>query len=108
MTNKMIVDMVSLHYSYEWSFMIESFLSFYNRDLYSVCLFVERCMLISECFLLYVWCAMLLEANGVVEEPNTFEEDSHDAFEQGKWTLPLHFLLYPNKTFNKIYFWIYA
>jgi hypothetical protein len=44
----------------------------------------------------------------VVEESNSFGEDLQDAFEQGKWIIPLHFLLYLNYTFNKIYFWIYA
>jgi hypothetical protein len=51
---------------------------------------------------------MLLEADRVVEESNLFEEDPQDACEQGKWILPLHLLLYPNNTFNKIYFWICA
>jgi hypothetical protein len=31
----------------------------------------------------------------VVEDPNSFEEDPHDTFEQGKWILPLHFLFVP-------------
>jgi hypothetical protein len=66
------------------------------------------CLFIGECFLLYVRCTMLLEADRVVEESNLFEEDPQDACEQGKWILPLHLLLYPNNTFNKIYFWICA
>jgi hypothetical protein len=28
----------------------------------------------------------------MVEEPNTFEDDPQDTFEQGKWILPLHFV----------------
>jgi hypothetical protein len=43
-----------------------------------------------------------------VRATRSFEEDPQDACEQGKWILPLHFLLYPNNTFNKIYFWICA
>jgi hypothetical protein len=53
---------------------------------------------------LYVRWATILEADSVVGDPNLFEEDPHDTFEQGKWILTLHFLLYPNNTFNKIYF----
>jgi hypothetical protein len=37
----------------------------------------------------------LLEADGVVDEPNSFEDDSQDSFEQGKWILPLHILFVP-------------
>jgi hypothetical protein len=47
-------------------------------------------------FFLYVWCATLLEADCVVEEPNLFENDPQDTFEQGKWILPLHILFVPN------------
>jgi hypothetical protein len=60
--------------------------------------------LLGECFLLYVRYAKLLEADSVVEEPNTFEDDPQDTFEQGKWILPLHFCLYPNNTYNNVYF----
>ena len=31
---------------------------------------------------LYVRCATIIEADCVVEEPNTFEDDPQDAFEQ--------------------------
>jgi hypothetical protein len=34
----------------------------------------------------------------VVEDPNSFEEDQQEIIEQGKWILPLNFLLYPNNT----------
>jgi hypothetical protein len=44
---------------------------------------------------LYVRYATLLEADFVVEDPNSFEEDPQDAFEQGKWILPLHILFVP-------------
>jgi hypothetical protein len=44
---------------------------------------------------LYVWYATLLEADFVVEDPNSFEEDPQDAFEQGKWILPLYILFVP-------------
>jgi hypothetical protein len=55
------------------------------------------CLFISVCFLFV--CTMyesILEADFVVEDPNTFEDDPQDTFDQGKWILPLHFLLYPN------------
>jgi hypothetical protein len=44
---------------------------------------------------LYVRYVTLLEADFVVEDPNSFEEDPQDAFEQGKWILPLHILFVP-------------
>jgi hypothetical protein len=40
-------------------------------------------------FFLYV------RADCVVEDSNSFEEDLQDSFGQGKWILPLHFLLVP-------------
>jgi hypothetical protein len=30
-----------------------------------------------------------------VDEPNSFEDDPQDTFEQGKWILPLHILFVP-------------
>jgi hypothetical protein len=33
----------------------------------------------------------------VVEDSNMFEDDPQDAFEQGKWILPLHILFVPNQ-----------
>jgi hypothetical protein len=50
----------------------------------------------------------ILEVDFVVEDPNTFEDDPHDTFDQGKWILQMHFLLYPNNAYNNIYFWIYV
>jgi hypothetical protein len=47
-------------------------------------------------FFLYVRCATPLEADCAVEEPNSFEDDPHDTFEQGKWILPLHILFVHN------------
>jgi hypothetical protein len=38
----------------------------------------------------------MLEVDCGVDEPNSFEDDPHDTFEQGKWILPLHILLVPN------------
>jgi hypothetical protein len=38
----------------------------------------------------------MLEVDCEVDEPNTFEDDPLDTFEQGKWILPLHFLFVPN------------
>jgi hypothetical protein len=46
----------------------------------------------------------ILEANFMVEDSNTFEDDPHDTFDQGKWILPLHFLLYTNNAYDNIYF----
>jgi hypothetical protein len=37
----------------------------------------------------------MLEVDCVVEEPNSFEDDPQDTFEQGKWILPLHILFVP-------------
>jgi hypothetical protein len=42
------------------------------------------CLFIGECFLLYVRCVTLLEADCVVEDPNSFEENLHDFCDQGK------------------------
>jgi hypothetical protein len=49
-------------------------------------------------------CESILEADYAVEEPNTFEDDPQDTFEQGKWILPMHFCLYPSNTYNNVYF----
>ncbi|XP_020397743.1 uncharacterized protein [Zea mays] len=35
------------------------------------------------------------ETDCVVEDPNTFEDDTQDDFVQGKWILPLHILFVP-------------
>jgi hypothetical protein len=50
----------------------------------------------------------LLEAEFLVEDPNSFEDDPQDKFEQGKWILPLHILLYPIIAYNNVYFFIYC
>jgi hypothetical protein len=44
---------------------------------------------------LYVRYATLLEADCVVGEPISFEDDPQDSLEQGKWILPLHILFVP-------------
>jgi hypothetical protein len=44
---------------------------------------------------LYVRYATLLEADCAAGDSNTFEDDPQDAFEQGKWILPLHILFVP-------------
>jgi hypothetical protein len=49
-------------------------------------------------------CESILEANFVVEEPNSFEDDPQDTFEQAKWIFPLHFYLYPSNAYNNVYF----
>jgi hypothetical protein len=37
----------------------------------------------------------LLEVDCEVDEPNSFEDDTHDTFDQGKWTSPFAFLFVP-------------
>jgi hypothetical protein len=67
------------------------------------------CLFIGVCFLFVsTVCESILEADFVVEDPNTFQEDSQDTFEQGKWIIPLHFCLYLNNAYNNVYFWILA
>jgi hypothetical protein len=46
----------------------------------------------------------MLEVDCEVDEPNSFEDNPQDTFEQGKWILPLHFHLYPNNAYNNVYF----
>jgi hypothetical protein len=40
--------------------------------------------LFGECFFVCMICESILEADCVVQEQNTFEDDSQDTFEQGK------------------------
>jgi hypothetical protein len=54
-----------------------------------------RVYLLVYVLFLYVRCATLLEADCVVEDPNSFEDDPPNTFEQGKWILPLHILFVP-------------
>ena len=56
---------------------------------------VHVCLLVYVLFL-YVRYATLLEADCAVGDLNTFEDDPQDAFEQGKWILPLHTLFVPS------------
>jgi hypothetical protein len=60
-------------------------------------MFMKWCMFIYLCmfYFLYVRYATLLEADCAVGDSNTFEDDPQDAFEQGKWILPLHILFVP-------------
>jgi hypothetical protein len=37
----------------------------------------------------------MLEVDFEVDEPNSFEDDTHDTFKQGKCILPLHILFVP-------------
>jgi hypothetical protein len=37
----------------------------------------------------------MLQVDCGVDEPNSFEDDPQDTFEQGKWILPLHILFVP-------------
>jgi hypothetical protein len=54
---------------------------------------------------LFIWrkysfvCAIrksMLEEDCEVDEPNAFEDDPQETFEQGKWILLLHILFVPN------------
>jgi hypothetical protein len=56
-----------------------------------------RVYLLVYVLFLYVRCVTIIEADCVLEEPNTFENDPQDAFEQGKWILPLHILFVLNQ-----------
>jgi hypothetical protein len=38
---------------------------------------------------------LMLEVDCEVDEPNSFEDDPQDTFEQGKWILPMHILFVP-------------
>jgi hypothetical protein len=49
-------------------------------------------------------CESILEADCVVDEPNTFEDNPQDKFEQGKWILLLHFYLDLSNAYNNVYF----
>jgi hypothetical protein len=61
--------------------------------------------LFGVCFLFVcVKCESILEADFVVEDQNTFEDDPQDTFDQGKWILPLHFYSCLNNTYNNVYF----
>lgn len=63
----------------------------------------------SVIYIMYVWlfvewymflivCDMCesIEADCAVEDLNSFEEETQDDFEQGKWIISLHFCLYPS------------
>jgi hypothetical protein len=39
---------------------------------------------------------MMLEVDCGADEPNSFEDDPQNTFEQGKWILPLHILFVRN------------
>jgi hypothetical protein len=51
-------------------------------------------------------CESILQADYVVEEPNMFEDDPQNTFDQGKWILLLYFYLYPSNAYNNVYFLI--
>jgi hypothetical protein len=57
-----------------------------------VCLFIWR----TYSFVCAI-CKSMLEVDCELDEPNTFEDDPQDMFEQGKWILHLHILFVPNK-----------
>jgi hypothetical protein len=64
-----------------------------------VCLFI--CFMFS--FVCTI-CESILEADSVVGDQNTSEDDPQDTFNQGKWIFPLHFCLYPNNTYKMFTF----
>jgi hypothetical protein len=49
-------------------------------------MFIFCCMFYFVCTI----CEPILEADCVVQERNTFEDDPQDTFERGMWILPLH------------------
>jgi hypothetical protein len=56
------------------------------------------CMFTYFAYVFFV-CAIhksMLEVDCELDEPNTFEDDPQDMFEEGKWILPLHILFVPN------------
>jgi hypothetical protein len=68
-----------------------------------VCLFIWRT------YFLYVrYANQWLEVDCGVDESNTFDDDPHDTFEQDKWIVSMHFYLYPNNTYNNVYFLVIA
>jgi hypothetical protein len=46
-------------------------------------------------YLAYVFFCMYDTVDCEIDEPNSFEDDPPDTFEQGKWILPLHILFVP-------------
>jgi hypothetical protein len=62
-------------------------------------MFFVLCMFSFVCTI----CELILEADCVVEEPSTFEDDPQDTFDQGKWILPMYFCLYSNNAYNNVY-----
>ena len=48
-------------------------------------------LLVYVFFLVCTMCESILEADLVVEDHNTLEDDPQDTFDQGKWILPLYF-----------------
>jgi hypothetical protein len=97
---------LNLYYSYKSSFVSECFPFINMNCIMHVLLFVEWCLFIYWCMYSFVCtiCESILEADFVVEDPITFEDDLRDTFEQGKWILPLHFYLYLNNAYNNVYF----
>jgi hypothetical protein len=79
---------------------------------------VYGCSCNGECYpykgvCLFIWCIFsfvctiresILEADCVIDEPNTFEDDLQDTFEQDKWIVPLYFYLYPRNAYTNVYF----
>jgi hypothetical protein len=68
---------LNLHYSYKSSFIFECFPFISMNCIMHVLLFVEWCLFIYWRMYSFVCtiCETILEADFVVEEPNTFEDD---------------------------------
>jgi hypothetical protein len=56
------------------------------------------CMFIYLAYIFFCMCdtQIDIEVDRELDEPNTFEDDLQDTFEQGKWILPLYILFVPN------------
>jgi hypothetical protein len=52
-------------------------------------------MIIPVMVYVYLFGVHILFVCMIRNEPNSFEDDPHDSFEQGKWILPLHILFVP-------------
>jgi hypothetical protein len=56
-----------------------------------VMVYVIHVMVYVYLFNVCMICESILEVDFMIEDQNTFEDDPHDTFDQGKWILPLHF-----------------
>jgi hypothetical protein len=80
-----LISIYALRHIYEYKCVM------YECVCNGVCLFIWR----TYSFVCTIRKSML-EVDYEVDEPNSFEDDPHDTFEQDKWILPLHILFVPN------------